>query len=67
MTLHPAPPEAEREIPRIGRLKNYTKVQCVVAEIHDKGLGVRILGVTGRHARGYIPAGQTGTPRSVNS
>ena len=32
----------------------------------EAGLGVRILGATGRHARGFIPAGQSGTPRGTD-
>jgi len=66
VTLHPAPPEDERDQLRTKRLTNYTKVQVVVTQHLDRGLGVRIVGVTGRHARGYIPAGQTGTPRGTD-
>ena len=32
----------------------------------DAGLGVRIVGATGRAARAFIPAGQTGTPRGTD-
>jgi small subunit ribosomal protein S1 len=33
--------------------------------IDTGGLIVRILGTTGRHARGFIPASATGTPRGT--
>jgi len=37
-----------------------------VTQVTDGGLVVRILGVTGRAARGFIPAGHTGTPRGTD-
>jgi len=62
LALHPAPPpehagEAAQKITR-----NAT-VKVEVVKIETSGLVVRVLGVTGRQARGFIPAGQTGTPR----
>jgi small subunit ribosomal protein S1 len=41
-------------------------VQVVVTQIQDAGLGVRILGMSGRHGKAFIPAGQTGTPRGTD-
>jgi small subunit ribosomal protein S1 len=38
-------------------------VKVEIVKIEAAGLVVRVLGVTGRTARGFIPAGQTGTPR----
>lgn len=62
VVLHPAPVgeqanEERQKITRNGSLK----VEVVKAE--PAGLVVRILGVTGRASRGFIPAGQTGTAR----
>lgn len=62
VVLHPAPvgaqaAEERQKITRNGSLK----VEVTKAE--PAGLIVRILGVTGRASRGFIPAGQTGTAR----
>jgi small subunit ribosomal protein S1 len=65
VTLHPAPPEDEKDIPR-ARIAPHQVVQVVVMQIREAGLGVRIVGATGRHARGFIHAGQTGTPRGTD-
>jgi len=65
LTLHPAPPEDERDTARL-RIKQYMLVNVEVMQIKDSGLGVRIIGATGRQRRGYIPAGQTGTPRGTD-
>ncbi len=40
------------------------KVSVVSAE--HSGLVVRVLGLTGRHARAFIPAGHTGTERGTD-
>ncbi|MEM1031998.1 MAG: S1 RNA-binding domain-containing protein [Myxococcota bacterium] len=63
VTLHPAPAEGEREEKRRGRLTPHQVVQVEVVQHREAGLGVRIIGATGRHARGFIHASQTGTPR----
>ena len=65
ITLHPAPPEDERDQKRVRKLAPYQQVEVVVTQIRDNGLGVRIVGATGRNARAYIHAGQTGTPRGT--
>jgi small subunit ribosomal protein S1 len=62
--LHPArpedaPPEEKQKVNKGG------KIQVEVVKIEQVGLNVRILGATGRHARGFLPAGQTGTPRGA--
>jgi ribosomal protein S1 len=41
-------------------------VQAEVVRGEAAGLIVRILGVTGRSSRGFIPAGQTGTARGTD-
>ncbi|WP_394836186.1 S1 RNA-binding domain-containing protein [Pendulispora rubella] len=63
--LHPAPtgPAAD-EAPQRVQLHKVVKVQVV--SIETGGLTVRVLGATGRHARGFIPAGGTGTPRGTD-
>jgi small subunit ribosomal protein S1 len=66
VTLHPSPPDDELDKLRKSRVKQYDKVEVVVVQTRDSGLGVRIIGATGRHARGYIPAGQTGTARGTD-
>jgi small subunit ribosomal protein S1 len=65
ITLHPAPPADERELGRV-RLQTNQMVNVEVMKILEGGLGVRVIGATGRHARGFIPAGQTGTPRGTD-
>jgi small subunit ribosomal protein S1 len=63
--LHPAPPAGEEDEPR-QRVVQYKNVKAVVAQIVEGGLVVRILGVTGRAARAFIPAGHTGTARGTD-
>lgn len=65
IALHPAPPEDERGKPRV-KVAPHQVLQVQVKQIKEAGLGVRIVGLTGRHARGFIPAGQTGTPRGTD-
>jgi small subunit ribosomal protein S1 len=66
VTLHPAPPDDEKDLPTIRKVQLYKVVEVVVMQIRDGGLGVRILGATGRNARAFIPSGQTGTPRGTD-
>jgi small subunit ribosomal protein S1 len=62
--LHPAlQGEAANEAPQ--RVQPHKPVKVKVHLIESGGLIVRIMGVTGRHGRGYIPAGGTGTPRGT--
>lgn len=63
--LHPAPPESEANEPR-QKIAPHKAVKVVVAQITEGGLVVRVLGVTGRSARAFIPAGHTGTPRGTD-
>lgn len=65
IALHPAPPpeQAGEEPQRVAR-NAVVKVEVVRGE--SAGVVVRILGVTGRAARGFIPAGQTGTVRGTD-
>jgi small subunit ribosomal protein S1 len=62
IALHPAPTgAAANETPQKIAPQRTVRVQIVSTEA--AGLTVRILGATGRHARGFITAGATGTPR----
>ncbi len=62
--LHPAPTGAAAdEAPQRVQLHKPVKVQVMAVE--PGGLVVRILGATGRHARGYITSMATGTPRGT--
>jgi small subunit ribosomal protein S1 len=62
ISLHPAPPPGEEAEPR-QRIAPHKAVKVAVTQITEGGLVVRVLGVTGRSSRGFIPAGHTGTPR----
>lgn len=64
IALHPAPKAEHAEETRQKVIKN-ARVQVEVAKVDQPGLTVRVLGATGRHARGFIPAGQTGTARGT--
>jgi small subunit ribosomal protein S1 len=63
--LHPAPPESEASEPR-QRVAPHKTVKVAVAQATEAGLVVRVLGVTGRSSRAFIPAGHTGTPRGTD-
>lgn len=62
--LHPAITGGEDE-PR-QRVQQYKSVKVAIMGTSEAGLAVRILGVTGRSARGFIPAGHTGTARGTD-
>jgi small subunit ribosomal protein S1 len=63
--LHPAPTgDAANETPQRVILNKPVKVAVVGWEAN--GLIVRVLGATGRHARGFITAASTGTPRGTD-
>jgi small subunit ribosomal protein S1 len=64
IALHPAPTEEQANEPRQKVVKN-GKLQVEVVKVEVPGLVVRILGATGRHARGFIPAAQTATQRGA--
>ncbi|MBI5535039.1 MAG: 30S ribosomal protein S1 [Deltaproteobacteria bacterium] len=62
--LHPAPPKDETEPAQ--RVAPHRVLRVAVVSAEPGGLLVRILGVTGGFARGFIPAGQTGTARGTD-
>ena len=62
--LHPALlGDAANEAPQ--RVQPHKPVKAKVVTIESGGLVVRILGVTGRNARGYVTSAGTGTPRGT--
>lgn len=65
ISLHPAPPadEADEPKPKVGP---HRVVKVAVVHPGEPGLLVRIIGLTGRAARGFIPAGHTGTQRGTD-
>lgn len=64
ISLHPAPTgAAANEEPQRVQVHKVLKVQVVAIEAG--GLVVRVLGATGRAARGFITAMATGTPRGT--
>jgi len=63
--LHPAPPAEEENEPR-QKIAPHKSLRVAVVSAETAGLVVRVLGVTGRQARGFIPAGQTGTARGTD-
>jgi small subunit ribosomal protein S1 len=64
ISLHLAPTAEQADEPPQKIMRN-SQVKVEVVKIEATGLVVRVLGITGRQARGYIPAGQTGTPRGT--
>ena len=62
LVLHLAPPPEQADEPAQKIVRN-ANVKVEIVKIESSGLVVRVMGVTGRAARGFIPAGQTGTPR----
>ncbi|MCC6903641.1 MAG: 30S ribosomal protein S1 [Polyangiaceae bacterium] len=65
IALHPAPPP-ERAHEEQQKVVRGATVKVEVIKHEASGLIVRILGATGRSARGFLPAGQTGTPRGTD-
>ena len=63
--LHPAPPPERADEPA-QKIAKGAVVKVEIIKHEAAGLIVRILGVTGRAARGFLPAGQTGTPRGTD-
>ncbi len=64
IALHPAPHgDMAGEAPQ--RVAPHKPVKVRIVAIESGGLVVRVLGVTGRNARGYITSAGTGTPRGT--
>jgi len=65
ISLHPAPPPGEENEQR-QRIVPHKGLKIAVVAAESAGLVVRVIGVTGRHGRGFIPAGHTGTERGTD-
>jgi small subunit ribosomal protein S1 len=65
LTFHPAPP-AERAEEAPQKIVRNALVKAEVIKGEAAGVLVRLLGVTGRAARGFIPGAQTGTARGTD-
>jgi small subunit ribosomal protein S1 len=65
ISLHPAPTPEQANEPR-QRIAKGNTLRVAVVKGEAAGVVVRVLGVTGRGARGFIPAGQTGTQRGTD-
>jgi small subunit ribosomal protein S1 len=64
IALHPAlQGEAANETPQ--KVAPHKPVKAQIVSIESGGLVVRLLGVTGRNARGYVTSAGTGTPRGT--
>jgi small subunit ribosomal protein S1 len=65
IALHPVPQgKLAEEAPQKVQRNQVVKAEVIKAE--SAGVQVRVLGVTGRFARGFVPAGHTGTPRGTD-
>ena len=65
LTFHPAPkPEHAGEAPQ--KIVRNALVKAEVVKGEAAGVLVRLMGVTGRAARGFIPGAQTGTARGTD-
>ncbi len=63
--LHPTlQGDAAAEEPQRIQKDKVVKIKVIAAE--PTGLKVRVMGVTGRYARGFVPPGGTGTPRGTD-
>jgi small subunit ribosomal protein S1 len=65
IALHPAPPAGEENEPR-QKVVPHKAVKIAVVAAESSGLVVRVIGLTGRQSRGFIPAGHTGTERGTD-
>ncbi|HKQ71022.1 MAG TPA: S1 RNA-binding domain-containing protein [Polyangiaceae bacterium] len=65
ISLHPAPPPGEENEPR-QKVIPHKGVKVAVVTAESAGLVVRIVGITGRQSRAFIPAGHTGTERGTD-
>jgi ribosomal protein S1 len=64
IALHPAPQgDQVNEAPQ--RVAPHKALKAKIVAIESGGLVVRVLGVTGRNARGYITSAGTATPRGT--
>ncbi len=65
LSLHAAP-TGDRANEEPQKIRRGAMLRAEVLKAEPAGLAVRVLGVTGRAARGFIPAGHTGTVRGTD-
>jgi small subunit ribosomal protein S1 len=65
ISLHPAPPPERADEPH-QKIAKGAIVKIEVVKQESSGLLVRVLGATGRGARGFVPGGHTGTARGTD-
>jgi small subunit ribosomal protein S1 len=65
IALHPAPP-AERGDEEPQKVQRGATVKVEIVKAEGPGVVCRVIGATGRAARGFMPAGQTGTSRGTD-
>jgi small subunit ribosomal protein S1 len=65
IALHLAP-TGDRANEEHQKVSRGASIQVEVVKAESAGLVVRVLGATGRAARGFVPAGQTGTQRGTD-
>jgi small subunit ribosomal protein S1 len=65
ISLHAAPPADEADEPR-PKVGPHRILKVAVVSQSEAGLVVRLIGLSGRAARGFIPAGHTGTQRGTD-
>ncbi len=65
IALHPAPPPERDEEP-VQKVQRGSTVKVQIVKAEGPGVVCRVLGATGRAARGFLPAGQTGTTRGTD-
>src|SRR5579872_698644 len=64
IALHPAP-QGDAAADASQKVAPHRAVKGKIVQVESGGLLIRILGVTGRNARGYVTAAATGTPRGT--
>lgn len=65
IALHPAPPPERADEPQ-QKVQRNALVKAEVVRAESAGVILRVLGVTGRQARGFLPANETGTQRGTD-
>jgi small subunit ribosomal protein S1 len=65
INLHPAPPPERADEPA-QKVQRNALIKAEVVRGEAAGVVMRVLGVTGRQARGFLPASETGTQRGTD-
>jgi small subunit ribosomal protein S1 len=65
INLHPAPPPERADEP-VQKVQRNALIKAEVVRGEAAGVIMRVLGVTGRQARGFLPANESGTQRGTD-